>query len=136
MSLHLSKNIMQSNKKDKWVSHTLLPFYFTSISPSLFPFYYFPTPSSHPSREVATPCGQPCPPCARLYLGLLSPSQFFLLFYPNSFIHSSTKRSHQSLPSETMARTYPLSLPYNQCLGAKEDPYSFSIVYLERLKEW
>ena len=28
----------------------------------------------------------------------------------------------QSLPSETMARTYPLSLLYNQCLGAKEDP--------------
>ena len=40
----------------------------------------------------------------------------------------------QSLPSETMARTYPLSLPYNQCLGAKEDPYSFSSVYLEDLR--
>ena len=33
-----------------------------------------------------------------------------------------------------MARTYPLSLPYNQCLGAKEDPYSFSSVYLEDLR--
>ena len=40
----------------------------------------------------------------------------------------------QSLPSETMARTYPLSLLYNQCLGAKEDPYSFSSVYLDDLK--
>ena len=40
----------------------------------------------------------------------------------------------QSLPSETMARTYPLSLPYNQCLGAKEDPYSFSSVYLKDLR--
>ena len=39
----------------------------------------------------------------------------------------------QSLPSETMARTYPLSLPYNQCLGAKQDPYSFLSVYLEDL---
>ena len=35
----------------------------------------------------------------------------------------------QSLPSEIMARTYPLSLPYNQRLGAKEDPYSFSSVF-------
>ena len=33
-----------------------------------------------------------------------------------------------------MARTYPLSLPYNQCLGAKEDPYSFSSAYLEDLR--
>ena len=33
-----------------------------------------------------------------------------------------------------MARTYPLWLPYNQCLGAKEDPYSFSSVYLEDLR--
>ena len=32
-----------------------------------------------------------------------------------------------------MARTYPLSIPFNQCLGAKEDPYSFSSVYLEDL---
>ena len=40
----------------------------------------------------------------------------------------------QSLPSETMARTYPLSLPYNQCLGAKEDPYSFSSMYVEDLR--
>ena len=33
-----------------------------------------------------------------------------------------------------MARTYPLSLDYNQCLGAKEDPYLFSSVYLEDLR--
>ena len=33
-----------------------------------------------------------------------------------------------------MARIYPLSLPYNQCLGAKEDPYSFTSVYLEDLR--
>ena len=32
-----------------------------------------------------------------------------------------------------MARTYPLSLGYNQCLGAKEDPFSFSSLYLEDL---
>ena len=40
----------------------------------------------------------------------------------------------QSLLSKTMARTYPLSLEFNQCLGAKEDPYSFSSVYLEDLR--
>ena len=33
-----------------------------------------------------------------------------------------------------MARTYPLSLAYNQCLGSKEDPYSFSSVHLEDLR--
>ena len=32
-----------------------------------------------------------------------------------------------------MARTYPLSLALNQCLGSKEDPYSFSSVHLEDL---
>ena len=33
-----------------------------------------------------------------------------------------------------MARTYPLSLEFNQCLGAKEDPYSFSSIYLDDLR--
>ena len=32
-----------------------------------------------------------------------------------------------------MARTYPLSLAFNQCLGSKGDPYSFSSVHLEDL---
>ena len=40
----------------------------------------------------------------------------------------------QSLPSKTMSRTYPLSLEFNHCLGAKEDPYSFSSVCLEDLR--
>ena len=39
----------------------------------------------------------------------------------------------QSL-SKTMVRTYPLSLAFNQCLGSKEDPYSFSSVHLEDLQ--
>ena len=39
----------------------------------------------------------------------------------------------QSL-SNTMAQTYPLSLAFNQCLGSKEDPYSFSSVRLEDLR--
>ena len=52
-------------------------------------------------------------------------------------IKSSPKApAPQSLPSETMARTYPLSLPYNKCLGAKEDPYSLAprSKYLEDLR--
>ena len=32
-----------------------------------------------------------------------------------------------------MARTYPLSLNYGQCLGHEEDPYSFSSLFLEDL---
>ena len=39
----------------------------------------------------------------------------------------------QSL-SDTMARTYPLLLAFNQCLGSKEDPYSFSSIHLEDLR--
>ena len=33
-----------------------------------------------------------------------------------------------------MARTYPLLLAFNQCLGSMEDPYSFSSVHLEDLR--
>ena len=40
----------------------------------------------------------------------------------------------QSRPPTKMARTYPLSLGYNQCLGAKEDPFSFSSLCLEDLR--
>ena len=40
----------------------------------------------------------------------------------------------QSRPPTKMARTYRLSLGYNQCLGAKEDPFSFSSLYLEDLR--
>ena len=32
-----------------------------------------------------------------------------------------------------MARTYPLSLQYGQCLGHEEDPYTFSSLFLEDL---
>ena len=40
----------------------------------------------------------------------------------------------QSRSKKNMARTYPLSLPFNQCLGSKEDPYSFSSIHLEDLR--
>ena len=40
----------------------------------------------------------------------------------------------QSQNSLRMARTYPLSVSYNQCLGAKEDPLSFASLCLEDLR--
>ena len=40
----------------------------------------------------------------------------------------------QSKKTATMARTYPLTVPYNQCLGARTDRLSFSSLYLEDLK--
>ena len=43
-------------------------------------------------------------------------------------------RAPQSQQSDTMARTYPLSLGFNQCLGAKEEPFAFSSVCVEDLR--
>ena len=48
-----------------------------------------------------------------------------------SHLLSAAPQSHIDI---AMARTYPLSLAYNQCLGSKEDPYSFSSLYLEDLQ--
>ena len=43
-------------------------------------------------------------------------------------------RAPQSQQIDTMAQTYPLSLGFNQCLGAKEEPFAFSSVYVEDLQ--
>ena len=43
-------------------------------------------------------------------------------------------RAPQSQQPSTMARTYPLTLGYNQCLGAKDNPCAFSSVCLEDLR--
>ena len=40
----------------------------------------------------------------------------------------------QSQQISTMAWTYPLSLGFNQCLGAKEEPFAFSSVCMEDLR--
>ena len=40
----------------------------------------------------------------------------------------------QSQVKPNMTRTYPLSVSYNQCLGAKEEPLSFASVCLEDLQ--
>ena len=42
--------------------------------------------------------------------------------------------SPQSEKSATITRTYPLTVPYNQCLGARTDRLFFSSLYLEDLK--
>ena len=39
----------------------------------------------------------------------------------------------QSLATPKMARTYPLSLSYETCLGHQEDPFNFSSLYLQDL---
>ena len=44
------------------------------------------------------------------------------------------KLAPQSQNSLRMARTYPLSMSYNQCLGAEEDPLLFASLYLEDLR--
>ena len=41
---------------------------------------------------------------------------------------------HQYEKSSRMARTYPLTVPYNQCLGARVDPLSFASLRLEDLR--
>ena len=41
---------------------------------------------------------------------------------------------HQSEKSHRMARTYPLTVPYTQCLGARADRLSFASLSLEDLR--
>ena len=41
---------------------------------------------------------------------------------------------HQSEKVPRMARTYPLTVPYNQCLGARADPLSFASLRLVNLR--
>ena len=41
---------------------------------------------------------------------------------------------HQSAKASRMARTYPLTLPYNQCLGSRVDPLSFANLRLVDLR--
>ena len=41
---------------------------------------------------------------------------------------------HQSEKAPRMARTYPLTVPYNQCLGARADPLPFASLRLEDLR--
>ena len=42
-------------------------------------------------------------------------------------------RAPKSQQIDTMVRTYPLSLGFNQCLGAKEEPFAFPSVCVEDL---
>ena len=91
--------------------------------------------SSHPATEIQPPTSTPANQnsgsvfrprrSARLNQGL---DQACTIKGPPGTL------APQSQQFSKMARTYPLSLGFNQCLGAKEDPYSFSSVYLEDLR--
>ena len=109
-----------------------------------------PSASQQPTREATSanrnsaPLSSPSatemqPPASSRANGNAEPSfrpQHSARLNPQAYDIKSPPKAPapQSLLSETMARTYPLSLEFNQCLGAKEDPYSFSSVYLEDLQ--
>ena len=81
-----------------------------------------PTPPPAPGRtNENSRSGQPLRRSARL-----TPKACAIKCHP-------PPAAPQSHSDNTMARTYPLSLDYNQFLGSKEDPYSFSSIYLEDL---
>ena len=93
-----------------------------------------PRPSSHPASKIQPPTSAPANQSsgsvfrprrsARLNTGM---NQVCAIKSPPRTL------APQSRHSSKMARTYPLSLGYNQCLGAKEEPLSFSSVCLEDL---
>ena len=94
-----------------------------------------PRLSSHPATEIQPPTSAPANQnsgsvfkprrSARLNPGL---DQACTIKGPPGTL------APQSQQFSNMARTHPLSLEFNQCLGAKEEPYSFSSVYLEDLR--
>ena len=89
---------------------------------------------THPGSEIQPPTSAPADQnsgsafrprwSARLNPGLNQPC---------SIKGPTGTRVPQSQQISTMARTYPLSRGFNQCLGAKEEPFAFSSVYLEDL---
>ena len=81
-------------------------------------------PNSAPANQHAGPATRPLR-SARLNPGL---DQACCIKGPPG------DRAPQSQQSDTMARTYPHTLGFNQCLGAKEDPCAFSSVYLEDIR--
>ena len=94
-----------------------------------------PRLSSHPASEIQPPTSAPANQnsgstfrprrSARLNPGL---DQVCAIKGPPGTL------ALQSQKSIKMARTYPLSIAYNQCLGAKEEPLSFASVCLEDLR--
>ena len=94
-----------------------------------------PQPPTHPGSEIQPPTSAP----ANQNSGSASRPRQSARLNPGLDQACSIKgppgdRAPQSQQSDTMARTYPLTLGFNQCLGAKEDPFAFSSVYVEDLQ--
>ena len=94
-----------------------------------------PQPPTHPGSEIQPPTSAP----ANQNSGSASRPRRSARLNPGLDQACSIKGppgdcAPQSQQSDTMARTYPLALGFNQCLGAKEDPCAFSSVYLEDLQ--
>ena len=94
-----------------------------------------PQPPTHPGHKIQPPTSTPANQNAG---STIRPRRSARL---NPGLHQACTikdppgtRASQSQHISKMARTYPLSLEFNQCLGAKEEPYSFSSVYLEDLR--
>ena len=94
-----------------------------------------PLPTSHPASEMpppaTVPANQNSEPAFRPRRSLrLNPE----LDRVCAIKGPPGNLALQSQAKPNMARTYPLSVSYNQCLGAKEEPLSFASVGLEDLR--
>ena len=90
---------------------------------------------THPGSEIQPPTSAP----ANQNSGSASRPWRFARLNPELNQACSIKgpprtRAPQLQQIDTKARTYPLSLGFNQCLGAKEEPFAFSSVCIEDLR--
>ena len=94
-----------------------------------------PQPPTHPGSKIQPPTSAP----ANQNSGSASRPRRSARLNPGLDQACSIKgppgaRAPQSQQSDTMAQTYPLSLGFNQCLGAKEEPFAFSSICVEDLR--
>ena len=94
-----------------------------------------PQPSPHPGGEIQPPTSVPANQNSGSAFRLRRSARLNPGFDQACCIKGPPRdRAPQSQQSDTMGRTYPLTLGFNRCLGAKEDPCAFSSVYLEDLQ--
>ena len=94
-----------------------------------------PQPPTHPGSEIQPPTSAP----ANQNSGSASRPWRSARLNPGLDQACSIKgppgaRDPQPQQSDTMAWTYPLSLGFSQCLGAKEEPFAFFSVCVEDLR--
>ena len=94
-----------------------------------------PQPPTHPGSKIQPPTSAP----ANQNSGSASRLQRSARLNPGLGQACCIKgppgaRGPQSQQSDTMAWTYPLTLGFSQCLGAKEEPFVFSSVCVEDLR--